>query len=122
MRDARADLELRDAGRHTIRSVRGEKDAVRLALSELTDGMAIRGNESPLTSWQDKSDELMKHLIAALVSASLEQQRNDAKVLLQLAGACQELCGTSATCRHLRMASVMLERLACGSRRPSHRK
>ena len=45
---------------------------MRLALSELTDDSAIRGNESPLTSWQDKSDELMKHLIAALVSACLE--------------------------------------------------
>ena len=37
-----------------------------------TDGSAIRDHESPLTSWQDKSDELMKHLIAALVSACLE--------------------------------------------------
>ena len=45
---------------------------MRLALSELNDGNAIRCNESPLTSWQDKSDELMKHLIAALVSACLE--------------------------------------------------
>ena len=56
-------------------------------MSELTDGSAIRGNDSPLTSWQDKSDELMKHLIVALVSASLEQQRNDTKVLSLLAGA-----------------------------------
>ena len=51
----------------------------------------------------------MKHHIAALVSASLEQQRNDTKVPSLLAGACQELFGTSATCRHLRMDSVMLE-------------
>ena len=37
-----------------------------------TDGSAIREHESPLTSWHDKSDGLMKHLIAALVSACLE--------------------------------------------------
>ena len=37
-----------------------------------TDDSAIRDHESPLTSWHDNSDGLMKHLIAALVSACLE--------------------------------------------------
>ena len=77
MRDALVGVELRDAGRPADRSVREEKDAVRLTLSDITDDSAIRDNDSPLNSWQDKSDRLMKHLIVALVSASIEKQRGN---------------------------------------------
>ena len=48
---------------------------------------SFKSLKPPLASWQDKSDELTKQLIVALVSASLEQQRNDTKVLSLLAGA-----------------------------------